>query len=310
MTTPIQPPVHDPRGIAGVLIDLLCRMVRGIKGMAPLAFAMGCQSSEPPPAPRPEPAPAPAPNVSVAEEPIVSEPGPRELGKFNVTFYYIVGEEEIVARESRKRSAANDNQPAADGQPNPDGGTELAAATPPPPETYTLYSPGPDCEPIAETTREFVYELTLQGTGKLRDGRYVTVWGKCKCPNSPCFRITEQQWGTGASGRTLQPFRSVGVDPKLIKLGSLLHVPLLEGRTMPGRPPWGGFVHDGCVVADDTGGAIRNRQLDLFVGRRAWFLGVSGHPGLHSWAHQIPVYDGSQICERKGRKISRRAGAI
>ena len=79
---------------------------------------------------------------------------------------------------------------------------------------------------------------------------------------------------------------------------------------MPGRAPWGGFVHDGCVIADDTGGAIRNRHLDLFVGRRAWFLGMSRSPGRNSWAYQVPVFDGSKICERKGRKISRKAGAI
>ena len=122
--------------------------------------------------------------------------------------------------------------------------------------------------------------------------------------------VRHQQWGTTGTGRPLQPFRTVAVDPKLIKLGSLLHIPLLEGRTMPGRAPWGGFVHDGCVIADDTGGAIRARKIDLFVGRRGWFLGMSGKPGRHSWAHQVPVFDGSKICERKGRKISRKAGAI
>ena len=88
--------------------------------------------------------------------------------------------------------------------------------------------------------------------------------------------MTENQWGTAGSGQPLQPFRTVAVDPKVVKLGSLLYVPLLEGRTMPGRAPWGGFVHDGCVVADDTGGHIDGNQLDLFVGRKAYFLGLSG----------------------------------
>jgi hypothetical protein len=59
-----------------------------------------------------------------------------------------------------------------------------------------------------------------------------------------------------------------------------------------------------------TGGAVRNYHLDLFVGRRAWFLGVSDRPGRHSWAHQVPVFDGSKICERKGRKVSRKSGSI
>ena len=95
-----------------------------------------------------------------------------------------------------------------------------------------------------------------------------------------------------------------------MKLGSLLYVPLLEGRTMPGRPPWGGYVHDGCVVADDTGGHIDGHRLDLFVGRKAYFLGLSGSGSSHAWAKHVPIYDGSRICERKGRKVSRKTGAI
>jgi 3D (Asp-Asp-Asp) domain-containing protein len=242
-----------------------------------------------------------------------AEEGPRSLGKFNITFYYVVGEEEIVARPSRKQPPVNDNLPVAAAAVS-GGDKDLASAAPleaaPPPEKITLYAPGGGCEPIAETTRAFMSAAMMQGTGKLRDGRLVNMWGRCKCPTSPCVTVVEQQWGIGGAGRPLQPFRSVAVDPKLIKLGSLLHVPLLEGRTMPGRPPWGGFVHDGCVIADDTGGAVKNHQLDLFVGRKGWFLGMSGSPGRHSWARQIPVFDGSKICERKGRKISRRSGAI
>ena len=77
-----------------------------------------------------------------------------------------------------------------------------------------------------------------------------------------------------------------------------------------GRSPWGGFVHDGCVVADDTGGGIDGNQLDLFVGRRGYYLGVSGKGGSHAWAKHVPVFDGTKICERKGRKVARKAGAI
>jgi 3D (Asp-Asp-Asp) domain-containing protein len=303
-------PSPDPRGLLGLLSDLLGRIVRGIKGMAPIVFAMGCQSTATEPTPRP--APEPAANVSVAEEPVVipvPDAGPRPLGAFNITFYYVVGEDEMLARSNRKKAPANDNQAAGSADSAGAGsGTELAAATQP--EMVTLYGHTAACEPIAETTREFAYELTIQGTGKLRDGRVVNVWGPCNCPRSPCWRVTEQQWGTAGTGRALHPFRTVAVDPKLVKLGSLLHIPLLEGRMMPGRPPWGGYVHDGCVVADDTGGAIRGRQIDLFVGRRGWFLGMSGRPGSHSWARQVPVFDGSKICERKGRRVSRKAGAI
>jgi 3D (Asp-Asp-Asp) domain-containing protein len=314
-----------PTSLLGFLGDLLGRIVRGIKGMAPLVFTLGCQSTATEPTPRPPPTERAVVNQRLVEEPFdPDELGPRKIGTFNITFYYVVGEDEIVARPSRKKAPANDNQQIAAGSagsaagaeagsgaeavPAEAGsGTELAAATQP--EMVTLYGPGAGCEPIAETTRDFAYELQIQGTGKLRDGRVLNVWGACSCPTSPCWRVTEQQWGTAGTGRALQPFRTVAVDPKLIKLGSLLHIPLLEGKTMPGRPPWGGFVHDGCVVADDTGGAIRDRQIDLFVGRKGWFLGMSGRPGSHSWARQVPVFDGAKICERKGRRISRKAGA-
>lgn len=328
---PVEPelasePASAPRGSLGVIGDLLGRIVRRIRGMAPLVLAMSCQSAElgPALAIEPEPAVEAAASVRPAPKPVApAEEGPRSLGKFNITFYYVVGEEELIARASRKKPPANDNRLVAAaaagsagsaGSGGSGGDVELASAAPieaaPPPEKVTLYAPGKACEPIAETTREFVREVTMQGTGKLRDGRLVNIWGRCKCPTSPCFTIVEQQWGIGGAGRPLQPFRSVAVDPKLIKLGSLLHVPELEGRTMPGRPPWGGYVHDGCVIADDTGGAVKNHQLDLFVGRRSWFLGMSGSPGRHSWARGVPVFDGSKICERKGRKISRRSGAI
>ncbi|HWU88770.1 MAG TPA: 3D domain-containing protein [Kofleriaceae bacterium] len=331
------------KGGVSFLAELIGRISRGIMEMVPLVFAIGCQSAasdQPAPRPAPPAAVVEEAKVSVAEEPVAPpETGPRQLGHFNITFYYVVGEEEVAARPRKKPEPANDNQAAvasgkeptskeagsneagsneagSNGVTGPDAGSpepggsdkDLAAAAPP--EKVMLYGSGPDCEPIAETTREFADELAMQGTGKLRDGRVLNVWGPCNCPTSPCWKVIEQQWGTGGGGRPLQPFRTVAVDPKLIRLGSLLYIPLLEGRLMPGRAPWGGFVHDGCVVADDTGAAIRDHQLDLFVGRRGWFLGMSGHPGSHSWARHIPVFDGSKVCERKGRKISRKTGSI
>ena len=139
----------------------------------------------------------------------------------------------------------------------------------------------------------------------------------CKAPAS-CAMAGSSTCGARAAvlanassrSRALQPFRTVAVDRNLIKLGSLLYVPDLEGRTMPGRKPLGGFVHDGCVMADDTGGGIIGNQLDLFVGRKAYFYGLASRGGSHAWARNTPVFDGTGICERKGRKISKRAASI
>jgi 3D (Asp-Asp-Asp) domain-containing protein len=280
---------------ANFLADLIDRIVNGIRGIAFAGAAIGCSSDasemkvQPPPAVSTAPAPAQAPKVE-----------PKQLGKFSITFYYVIGEEEVVAKKKPKPEPANDNVAESES-------TELAAVVPP--ERVTLYQ-GKSCQPIAEVSREFASQLALQGTGKLRDGRVLNVWGHCKCEHSPCFKVTSAQWGTAGTGRQLQPFRTVAVDPKVIKLGSLLHIPLLEGKVMPGRAPWGGYVHDGCVVADDVGGGIQGKQLDLFVGRKGWFLGLSGSGGSHAWARHVPIYDGTKICERKGRKVTRRAASI
>jgi 3D (Asp-Asp-Asp) domain-containing protein len=272
------------QAIGSYVADLVERIINGFKDLAPLLLAIGCQSGDPPATVPVEQAP-----VSVAEEP-VEDTGPKQLGKFNITFYYVVGEDELKRPANGNQSNASINPPAAD--------------------DVTIYAGGGSCDPIAQVSRTFAQQLRIQGTGKLRDGRVLNVFGACKCDYSPCFKVISQQWGTAGTGRPLHPFRTVAVDPKLVKLGSLLYIPLLEGRTMPGRAPWGGFVHDGCVVADDTGGGIKYRQIDLFVGKRGWFLGLSGSGGSHSWARHVPVFDGSAVCERKGRKVARKTGAI
>ena len=278
----------------GWIADLFSRFVRNLGKLSVAAVAYGCKG------PTVEPGVSPADKAAavaiVNEAPTQETPDePKPIGQFSITFYYVIGEEEVVPK---LKAPANDNASA-----------ELAATTSPDPGLVTLYE-GDQCTPIADVTHEFASQLAIQGTGKLRDGRVLNIWGHCKCDHTPCFRVTANQWGTAGSGRPLQPFRTVAVDPKVVKLGTLLYVPLLEGRTMPGRAPWGGFVHDGCVVADDTGGHIDGNRLDLFVGRKGYFLGLSGSQGSHAWARHVPVYDGSKICERKGRKIARKAGAI
>lgn len=283
------------------LADLFARIVRTIKRIAPIAVATACQSNTPDPPVVPEPIPHEVVSVP-AVQPIKEEP-PKPLGEFSITFYYVVTEDEVLAKPAKKKPlavAANDNAAAID-----ESDPELAAIAP---DQVTLFDS--TCQPISEVSREFASQLALQGTGKLKDGRVLNIWGMCRCDHTPCFKVTAAQWGTGGTGRQLQPFRTVAVDPKLVKLGSLLYVPLLEGRQMPGRAPWGGFVHDGCVVADDVGGGIKGNQLDLFVGRRGWFLGMSGKEGSHAWAKSVPVYDGTKLCERKGRHVARKAGGV
>jgi 3D (Asp-Asp-Asp) domain-containing protein len=280
------------------LVELIDRIVNGIRCIAPLVLGLGCQStSDPVVLAPPVAAHVQAPATSDGEP---AETGPHQLGKFTITFYYVIGEDEVATKPVLV--AANENR-AGGGEDD----TELVAITP---DLVTLYAGGGTCEPIAEVTKEFASQLALQGTGKLHDGRVLNIWGACNCGHTPCFKVTQAQWGTAGSGKPLQPFRTVAVDPKVVKIGSLLYVPLLEGRTMPGRQPWGGYVHDGCVIAEDTGGHIAGNRLDLFVGRKAYFLGLSGSGGSHAWARHVPVFDGTGICERKGRRVGRKAASI
>jgi 3D (Asp-Asp-Asp) domain-containing protein len=222
--------------------------------------------------------------------------GPKLLGAFQVTFYYIASEDEV------------------DEVRTPDPSVQEAGSDPPlfaaaAPDLVMLYD-GKTCEPIAEVSHAFASAAELQGTGRLRDGRIINIWGACACDRSPCFSFTGKKWGNAGTGRGLTPFRTVAADPKVVPLGTLLYLPILEGRRMPGRPPWGGFVHDGCVVADDTGGAINDNQLDLFVGRRAYYRALGNRGGSHSWARAAEVFDGSKICERTDRVVRRRDNAI
>jgi 3D (Asp-Asp-Asp) domain-containing protein len=287
------------RSSATMLADLIDRIVNGIRTIVPLVLGLGRQSTNDATVVAP-PVVEPAPTAAT-EAPTTAETGPRSLGQFTITFYYVVGEEEIAAKPVVV--AANDNR----GSDSGDQARDLAAIAPDP---VTLYAGGGTCEAIAEVSKGFATQLAVQGTGKLRDGRVLNIWGHCNCKHTPCFKVTQAQWGTAGTGRSLLPFRTVAVDPKVVKLGSVLYVPLLEGRTMPGRAPWGGYVHDGCVVADDTGGHIGGNRIDLFVGRRAYFLGISGSGGSHAWARHVPVFDGKGICERKGRRVARKTGSI
>jgi 3D (Asp-Asp-Asp) domain-containing protein len=267
----------------GFIAELFSKIINGIKYLAPV-MTIACQG------PTVTPKPTEQKPAAIAQPPAPVSDEPKPIGQFSITFYYVIGEDEIVP----KAKPANDNE------------TELASISG---DQVSLYEAG-SCQEIASVSHEFASQLAIQGTGKLKDGRVLNIWGRCKCDRTPCFKVTENQWGTAGSNHPLQPFRTVAVDPKVVKLGSLLYVPLLEGRTMPGRAPWGGFVHDGCVVADDTGGHIGGNRLDLFVGRKGYFLGLSGSGSSHAWARHVPVYDGSKICERKGRRVGRKTGGV
>jgi 3D (Asp-Asp-Asp) domain-containing protein len=109
----------------------------------------------------------------------------------------------------------------------------------------------------------FVFELKLEGSGVLRDGRILNYDGDCNYGMGTCFKtlaLDEHPLGAGVQGRPLQPFRSIAVDPRFIPIGAPVYVPELVGVLMPD-----GTRHDGCLRADDMGGAIKEHKIDFFV---------------------------------------------
>jgi len=199
---------------------------------------------------------------SSEDTPAAPELGPM-LGSFEITYYW-------MAREARDKG----------------------------PATVQLY--GRKCKPLAVVSKSFAARLATEGTGMLRDGRVVNTSGTCPCESS-CFFVVPRnnRWGVGVGKRPLSPFRSVAVDPRAIPIGSMLYIPELDGLTMPGRKPWGGFVHDGCVMADDRGGGVRGHQLDFFTGRRTHYNALYRRHRLKS----VTVYDGTGRCEKHGRHV-------
>lgn len=142
-------------------------------------------------------------------------------------------------------------------------------------ELYTL-----DGFFFGRVPERYACSLKLEGSGLLADGRVVNYTGPCKFGYGTCFEqldITDFPFGRGAGKRPLIPFKSVAVDPRVVRLGEPLYVPEFDGMPLPD-----GSIHDGCVRADDTGGGIKGRKLDFFVVTYGnfrnlldWLLGVS-----------------------------------
>jgi len=150
------------------------------------------------------------------------------------------------------------------------------------------------CTTLATVPGDFASAIALEGTGRLLDGRVLNVDGACGCPTSPCYVEVDDAhpWGYGVQGRALVPFRTVAVDASVISYGTGLYLPVLDGVTMPGDAPWGAFVHDGCVVAGDTGGGIVGMHVDFFAGLKSAYRTLDQLLALDA----LEVDDGGDRC--------------
>lgn len=201
-------------------------------------------------------APVPEPVVVPTPEPVaVATPAP--LGAFRMTYYLVAEESEHPGKRAT-----------------------------------TIY--GEDCKALARVTKGFAKELALEGTGRLNDGRLLNWSGRCQ-KGRPKYRVLDasRPWGLGVGDLALVPFRSIATDPAVVPTGTRVYVAELDGVTMPGAAPWGGFVHDGCVEAVDVGEGIRGKHVDFFSGTRAAYHTLDGALRLRT----ITLYEAGSRCD-------------
>lgn len=137
--------------------------------------------------------------------------------------------------------------------------------------------------PLASVTRAFYDDFCMEGSGRLRDGRVINFGTGSSYGGGCTARLLDSSrypWGAGTHipgesfARPLRPWKSIAVDRHTIPLGSSVYIREFDGLYIPEVDGIGGFTHDGCFVAEDTGGAITGNHIDIFGGTRRAYLAV------------------------------------
>ena len=143
-------------------------------------------------------------------------------------------------------------------------------------DDYTLYDS--DCEPLADVSSEFFFDLCDEGAGILRDGRLINNETICDCaPECQwgyafCYAVLDRDqypWGIGSIDNPVTPLRSWAVDNDLIAFGTVLYSADWDGVYIPEADGLGGFVHDGCFRADDAdSNRVTGNHYDFYAGTK------------------------------------------
>lgn len=110
-------------------------------------------------------------------------------------------------------------------------------------------------------TKTFNYS----GVGSMQTDCTGYFRGKHRATGRVKFKEVESAWGLGVRNYSLIPYRTVAVDPKVIPYGTVLFIEDAVGKEIT-LSDGTTFTHDGYFFAGDTGGAIKNRQIDVFTG--------------------------------------------
>lgn len=160
------------------------------------------------------------------------------------------------------------------------------------------------CTEIARVRQDFHDSVCIEGSGILSDRRVINYATTCtdSCPAARtcgaegyriCYSVLDSDrypWGMGAGARPLEPDRSMAVDRDLIALGTWVYFEELDGLIRPGTSE----PHDGCLRADDVGGAIIGDHFDFFAGTRSrwleWETALPTRSTLNAWADDPRCY--------------------
>lgn len=145
------------------------------------------------------------------------------------------------------------------------------------------YKSDPNGIPLRDETGKILTRLPLkqncnaQLQGSVRvDGTVYGFWTQSSAYRVDCssissvipgtvkFRKETTNYGTGVHLWPLVPFKSIAVDKNFIPYGTTLYIPDLKGieYELEGKK----YIHDGIVIAQDTGGVIKGNHIDFFIG--------------------------------------------
>ncbi len=126
---------------------------------------------------------------------------------------------------------------------------------------------GPKGEKLGSFRQDFLCSgkgIAMQGTGLSESGKYVKFimgtgggwkpgFTALKNCDAARFEFVDTVFGARGESVPLEAFRSIAVDPKVIRLGSYVWIGEIKGEL-------GGWFR-----ADDTGGAIDRRDIDVYT---------------------------------------------
>lgn len=150
----------------------------------------------------------------------------------------------------------------------------------------------------SEPCAKFRSAVSVEGSGSLPGNKLLLPSGKKQA-------LGDCKTAFGASGNCLIPFISVAADRRYHKMGEIIQVPSLKGKTIT-MPNGKEFVHPGYFVVQDVGTAIKGaNRFDFFTGsysdknaKNPFGYNFAGGGGIGN-QNKIPSMGNRESCDGK-----------